>query len=174
MNGKRCSRTDGSVRVSTGPVGSGNGASVPVGPGSLANGRWGGNGAPPGTRLIDMPVIPLPPGSGMPAIGETQLSSDELAFQFGFGTTPEQISNIAQRFGLAAVAQDTIGMLGRTVYTFRIPNGQSVREVIRLVEAAGLNLAVQPKYAYRLTQDRNNPIHREQVSFCRSAPDHQG
>jgi Subtilase family/Bacterial Ig-like domain (group 3)/Autotransporter beta-domain/IPT/TIG domain len=151
------SRTDGSVRVSTGPVGSGNGASVPVGPGSLANGRWGGNGAPPGTRLIDMPVIPLPPGSGMPAIGETQLSSDELVFQFGFGTTPEQISNIAQRFGLTAVAQDTIATLGRTVYTFRIPNGQSVREVIRLVEAAGLNLAVQPKYAYRLTQDRNNP-----------------
>src|SRR5262249_31859292 len=51
----------------------------------------------------------------------------------------------------------TIGMLGRTVYTLRIANGQSVREVIRRVEAAGLPVAVQPKYAYRLAQDRNNP-----------------
>jgi len=48
-------------------------------------------------------------------------------------------------------------MLGRTVYTFRIANGQSVREVIRRVEAAGLPVAVQPKYTYRLAQDRNNP-----------------
>ena len=51
--------------------------------GSLANGLQGGNGAPPGTRLIDMPAIPLPPGSGMPPIGETRFSSDELVFQFG-------------------------------------------------------------------------------------------
>ena len=125
--------------------------------GSLANGRQGGNGAPPGTRLIDMPVIPLPPGSGMPPIGETRFSPDEVVFQFASGTTPQQIGGIAQRFGLTIVAQQTIGMLGRTVYTFRIANGQSVREVIRRVEAAGLNVAVQPNYTYRLTQDQNNP-----------------
>ena len=29
--------------------------------------------------------------------------------------------------------------------------------MIRRVEAAGLPVAVQPKYAYRLAQDRNNP-----------------
>ena len=52
--------------------------------------------------------------------------------------TPQQIARMAQRFGLTIVAQETIGMLGRTVYTFRIANGQSVREVIRHVEAAGL------------------------------------
>src|SRR5262245_6575995 len=98
-----------------------------------------------------------PPGSGMPPIGETQFSSDELVFQFTSGTTPQQIDSIAQRFGLSTVAQETIGILRRTVYTFRIANGQSVREVIRRVEAAGLPVAVQPKYAYRLAQDRNNP-----------------
>src|SRR5262249_22116393 len=68
-----------------------------------------------------------------------------------------QIGSIVQRFGLTIVAQETIGMLGRTVYTLRIANGQSVRGVIRRVEAAGLPIAVQPKYAYRLTQDHNNP-----------------
>src|SRR5246500_89710 len=144
-------RTEGRVR---GSAGAGTQRAVQVTAGSLANGLQGGNGAPPGTRLIDMPVMPLPPGSGMPPIGETQFSSDELVFQFASGTTPQQIDSIAQRFGLTTVAQETIGILGRTVYTSRIANGQSVREVIRRVEAAGLPLAVQPKYTYRLAQDR--------------------
>ena len=48
-------------------------------------------------------------------------------------------------------------MLGRTVYTFRITNGRSVREVIPQVEASGLNAAVQPIYTFALTQDQNNP-----------------
>ena len=147
-------RTEGRVPVR---AGAGTQGRVQVTAGSLANGLQGGNGAPPGTRLIDMPVMPLPPGSGMPPIGETRFSSDELVFQFASGTTPLQIGNIVQRFGLTIVAQETIGTLGRPVYTFRIAYGQSVREVIRRVEAAGLPVAVQPKYAYRLTQDHNNP-----------------
>src|SRR5262249_50550872 len=44
-------RTEGRVRVSAG-------ARTQRTAGSLANGLQGGNGAPPGTRLIDMPVIP--------------------------------------------------------------------------------------------------------------------
>ena len=115
-------RTEGRVRVS---VGGGTQRAVQVTAGSLANGLQGGNGAPPGTRLIDMPVMPLPPGSGMPPIGETWLSSDELVAQFASGTTPQQIGSIVQRFGLTTVAQETIGILGRTVYTLRIANGQS-------------------------------------------------
>jgi Subtilase family/Autotransporter beta-domain len=70
---------------------------------------------------------------------------------------PQQIAGIAQRFGLSILTQQTVGMLGRTVYTFRIVNGRSVREVIRAVEAAGLNVAVQPNYTYDLTQDRSDP-----------------
>jgi hypothetical protein len=93
----------------------------------------------------------------MPPIGETRFSPDLLVFQFASGTTPEQIGSIAQRFDLTAVAQQTIGMLGRTVYIFRIANGQSVREMISRVEAAGLGAAVQPLYTYSLTQDQNNP-----------------
>ena len=68
------------------------------GPGSLANGRQGGNGAPPGTRLIDMAVIPLPPGSGMPPIGETRFSPNEVAMQFGAGTTPQQVAGYRAAF----------------------------------------------------------------------------
>lgn len=133
--------------------GTGNGSGGGSGGGSLANGRRGGNGAPPGVRLIDMPVMPLPPGSGMPPPGETRFSSNEVVLQFGAGMTPQQIAQIAQRFGLTIEAAQSVGMLGRTVYTFRIGNGENVREVIRLIDAAGLRAAVQPNYSYGLTQD---------------------
>lgn len=136
-------------------TGFGLGGSRGNGTGSLANGRQGGNGAPPGTRLIDMAVMPLPPGSGMPPLGETRFSPTEVAMQFGAGTTAQQIAAIAQRFGLTLEGQRAIGVLRRSVYTFRIPNGQSVRQVIGAVEGARLNLAVQPVYAFALTQDRN-------------------
>ncbi len=151
-------------RIVTAPGGS-NGAGVGTlvitrpngnGPGSLANGRQGGNGAPPGTRLIDMPVIPLPPGSGMPPLGEARFTPDEVVLQLASGTTPQQITAIARRFGLTVVAQQTIAMLGRTVYVFRITNGQSVREVIRAVVAARINAAAQPNYIYGLTQDQKD------------------
>jgi hypothetical protein len=66
--GSGANRTEGRVRVG---AGAGTQGRVQVTAGSLANGLQGGNGAPPGTRLIDMPVMPLPPGSGMPPIGET-------------------------------------------------------------------------------------------------------
>ena len=125
--------------------------------GSLANGGQGGNGAPPGTRLIDLPAIPLPPGSGMPPNGETRFSPDELMVQVGSAVTPQQVDRMARRFGLTMLTQQTIAMLGRTVYTFRITNGRSVREVIPQVEALGLNAAVQPNYTFALTQDQNSP-----------------
>jgi filamentous hemagglutinin family protein len=126
------------------------------GAGSLANGRQGGNGAPPGVRLIDMPIIPLPPGTGLPPLGEARFSPNEIVLQFGPGATQQQIDAMAQRFGLTIVAMQPIGMLGRTVYTFRLANGQSVREAIQLIEAAapqlGAAVQVQPNYSYGLTQ----------------------
>jgi hypothetical protein len=131
--------------------GNGNGNN---GNGSLANGKRGGNGAPPGMRLIDMPHIPLPPGTGLPPLNETRFLSNQLVLQFDTNNlTPQQISALAARFGLTVVAQQTIGMLGRTVYTFGIGNGQSVRDVIRLIEASGVKVAVQPQYTYGLMQD---------------------
>jgi hypothetical protein len=126
------------------------------GPGSLANGGQGGNGAPPGTRLIDMAVMPLPPGSGMPPVGETRFLRDRVMFQLAPGMSAQDIADLARRLGLVLVAQDNIGVLGRPVYTFRITNGQSVRAVIGAAQADRGRAAVQPIYTYEHTQDQNN------------------
>jgi len=121
--------------------------------GSLANGRQGGNGAPPGVRLIDMKVMPLPPGTGLPPPGESRFLSNQLVLQFGPNMTPQQIAALAQRLGLTIVTQQTLGSLGRTIYTFQINNGHSVPEIIRAVNDAGLNAAPQPNYTYSLSQE---------------------
>jgi filamentous hemagglutinin family protein len=144
----------GNGNPGTGGNGDGGNGNGNNGNGSLANGKRGGNGAPPGMRLIDMPRIPLPPGNGLPPLNETRFLSNQLVLQFDTNNlTPQQISALAARFGLTVVAQQAIGMLGRTVYTFSIGNGQSVRDVIRLIEASGLKVAVQPQYSYGLMQD---------------------
>jgi hypothetical protein len=127
----------------------GNGATQ----GSLASGKQGGNGAPPGVRLVDMPRIPLPPGSGLPPPGETRFLANQLVLQFDAALSQQQINDLVRRFGLTVEAQQTMGILGRPVYTVRINNGQSVREVIRLIQSSGAKAAVQPVYTYSLTED---------------------
>jgi filamentous hemagglutinin family protein len=141
------------IDLTTSGGGSNDGNAGGAGNGSLANGKSGGNGAPPGVRLIDMPIMPLPPGSGMPPLGETRFSSNEVVLQFGPNITPQQVAQIARRFDLTIEAQQFFGMLGRTVYTFRVGSAETVRQVIRLIDSAGLQAAVQPNYTYGLTQD---------------------
>ena len=114
-----------------------NGTTGSTGGGSLASGLHGGNGAPSGMRLIDMPVMPLPPGSGLPPSGETRFLLNEVVLQFGPEVSPQQVTDIARRLGLVIVSQQTIAALHRTVYTFRITGGQSVAEIIRQVESGG-------------------------------------
>ena len=123
----------------------------------LGNRLRGGNGAPPGTRLIDMRVMPLPPGTGLPPVGETRFRRRQVVLQFGTDVTPQQVTATAQRFGLTVVSQQNIAALRRTLYTFRINNGQSVPDVIREVQGAGLNAAAQPDYTYSLMQNPGGP-----------------
>lgn len=123
----------------------------------LANRLRGGNGAPLGTRLIDMRIMPLPPGNGLPPAGERRFQSRRVVMQFGPDVTPQQVAAAAQRFNLTVVSQQNIGALHRTLYTFRINNGQSVPDVIRQVQGAGLNAAAQPDYTYSLMQNRDGP-----------------
>jgi hypothetical protein len=124
----------------------------------LGNRLRGGNGAPPGTRLIDMRVMPLPPGTGLPPVGETRFATRQVVLQFGADVTPQQVTATAQRFNLTVVSQQNVGALRRTLYTFRINNNQSVPDVIREVQGAGLNAAAQPDYTYSLMQDRDSTV----------------
>ena len=45
-----------------------------------------------GMRLIDMPIMPLPPGSGLPPPGETRFLINEVVLQFGPEVSPQQVT----------------------------------------------------------------------------------
>jgi len=102
-----------------------------------------------------MPVIPLPPGSGMPPLNEVRFRN-ELVFQIPNTVSPDDVEQIARRFRLTVMSAQPIGILGRTVYTFNLPEGLLVREVIRQFEGAKIG-AVQPNYTYVFAQDQSAP-----------------
>jgi subtilisin family serine protease len=62
-------------------------------------------------------------------------------------------------------------MLGRNVFTFRLPDGRSVREVIRLIESSKIAAAVQPNYTYGLAQDQSAPAGPAAVPPTSAAPE---
>src|SRR5204863_281539 len=70
----------------------------------------------------------------------------------GANLTPERIAEIAGALGLEIISQQTVGLLGRTVYRFRITRGQAVRDVIVALESYGATVAAQPSYTFMLSQ----------------------
>jgi hypothetical protein len=76
---------------------------------------------------------------------------DEVVFQTRDDNSVQQVDLLAVRLGLTVASATPVRMLGRTVYTLHIPDGRSVREIIRQIEANGLG-AVQPNYTYNLEQ----------------------
>jgi subtilisin family serine protease len=102
-----------------------------------------------------MPIMPLPPGSGMPPPGETHFANDRVVFQVGNGTSPQQVAQWAAMFGVTVQSSETVGMFGRTIYTFST-NGKPVRDVIGAIEGSKLGF-VQPLYGFTLTQDAVDP-----------------
>ena len=159
------------------------GGSVGADAGSLANGRQGGNGAPPGTRLIDLPVIPLPPGSGMPPIGETRFSPDEVMFQVASSSDaaadrPHGPAFRPYHFGAANHRHAGPHCLHLPHHQWAIrargdPPGRGRWAQCR--GAAQLHLSPDPGSKQSQSRSgRSGTIHREKISSRRSAPDQQG
>src|SRR5262249_54948375 len=145
-------RTEGRVRVGTG---AGTQRAVQVTAGSLANGLQGGNGAPPGTRLIDMSVMPLPPRFGHAANWRNAVFLGRTCVPVHF-----RHDAAADRQHRTALRPQHCGARNHrhpAPHCLHLPHRQWA---IRArgdppCRVAGLGVAVQPKYAYRLTQDRN-------------------
>jgi len=137
----------------SGPTGSGNAGNPP---GSGGPSTTGGTGTKPGDRP-PLDFVPGPgPGplpSGMPPVTETRFVSNEVVLQLGSNIPPEQIAEIEKEFGLEVISQQTFGVLGRTVYRFRITGGANVRQVIVAFEVLGATVSAQPSYNFELTQD---------------------
>jgi subtilisin family serine protease len=72
--------------------------------------------------------------------------------QLGLNLTRSQVEDIARRNGLEIISSETFGLLGRTVYRFRITGGAAVRSIISTLQAISPNISTQPSYTFRLTE----------------------
>ena len=96
-------------------------------------------------------------GSGMPPLNETRYVSDEVVVQLRANVTPDELTAIEQQLGLVVISTQEIGLLGRTVYRFRITSGLSVRDVIAAFEKKNFIAQAQPSYVFMATQDGPAP-----------------
>src|SRR6185312_1269439 len=90
-------------------------------------------------------------------IGETRFIANEVVMQLGANYTPEQIAAFETKFGLEVISTQTFGLLGRTVYRFRITGGLPVRMVIAGLQKNGATISAQPSYNFQLVQDAPAP-----------------
>ena len=83
--------------------------------------------------------------SNVPAAGENRFVPDEVVIQMAGNPEP-----IVRRHRLVRMEQLTSQLTGLTLYRWRIPDGRSVRNVIRALEANGL--VAQPNYLFQASQ----------------------
>ncbi|MFL9824856.1 S8 family serine peptidase [Rhodoplanes sp. SY1] len=130
----------------------GNGAGG--GRGNRGAGGPGGNnpggGPPPGPGLDRTPSEQQM--SGVPPIGETRFIPNEIVLQIPASVSRSQVEAIARALGVDIAATETIGLTGRTVYTFQMKAGQDIRALIRQLEQNRIVSSAQPNYVYNLAQ----------------------
>lgn len=89
--------------------------------------------------------------TGVPPSGERRFVRNEVVIELN-GTPSTQVVNaLAQRHGLTREESLPVGLTGNTMFRWSIPNGRSVREVIRALENDP-NIRVSPNYHHALQQ----------------------
>lgn len=144
---------------------------TPTTTGSSSSGGSGnapGGARPAGNQVPPPGLGPLP--SGMPPLNETRFVNSEVVLQLGSNMTPEQVAGLARRLGLEIISQESVGLLGRTVYRFRLTGGQTVRDAIRTLEANNVNVSAQPSYQFTLAQDAVAQTDLAQADLAQATP----
>jgi hypothetical protein len=95
--------------------------------------------------------VPGPNGetrSFIPPIGETRLFNDRLILQFG-NLSDADIASLLQSLGLQIIASETV--LGRRLFTVRLPNGRNSRDLFPVLDN-NPNVSAAPMYKFTVTQ----------------------
>ena len=95
--------------------------------------------------------------SSMPPLWETRFRNDEVLLQFNFDVPADRITEIANELGLQVIEQQTLTLVGRTTFRFRLPPRLTVREAIRLLEQKSIVAIAQPHYGYVFAQQQAAP-----------------
>lgn len=90
--------------------------------------------------------------SGTPPANESRLVPNEVVIEVDGRPSTQAVDALARRHRLTRVESQTFELTGTTMFRWTIPDGRSVRQVIRGLEADRSVRSVQPNYQYQLQQ----------------------
>ncbi|MDT3686118.1 MAG: S8 family serine peptidase [Pseudorhodoplanes sp.] len=89
---------------------------------------------------------------GTPPANERRFVPNEVVIEVDGRPSTQAVDALAQRHRLTRVESQTFELTGTTMFRWTIPDGRSVRQVIRGLEADRSVRSVQPNYQYQLQQ----------------------
>jgi hypothetical protein len=93
--------------------------------------------------------------TGMPPAGERRFVQNEVVIEVDGRPSTEAVDALARRHRLNRVESQSFDLTGTTMFRWTIPQGRSMGDVIRGLEADRNVRSVQPNYQYQLQQSGN-------------------
>jgi hypothetical protein len=90
--------------------------------------------------------------TGMPPAGERRFVQNEVVIEVDGRPSTQAVDALARRHRLNRVESQSFDLTGTTMFRWTIPQGRSMRDVIRGLEADRNVRSVQPNYQYQLQQ----------------------
>lgn len=90
--------------------------------------------------------------SGTPPANERRFIPNEVVIEVDGRPSTQAVDALARRHRLTRVESQAFELTGTTMFRWTIPDGRSVRQVIRGLEADRSVRSVQPNYQYQLQQ----------------------
>ena len=83
---------------------------------------------------------------------QTGVVPEEVVIEVDGTPTPDEVQALASRHGLVRVELQLFSLTGTTMFRWRIPDGRSVEQVIRALQADGTVRSAQPNYIFTTQQ----------------------
>lgn len=90
--------------------------------------------------------------TGLPPAGERRFVQNEVVIEVDGRPSTEAVDALARRHRLTRVESQSFDLTGTTMFRWTIPDGRSINNVIRGLEADRSVRSVQPNYIYQLQQ----------------------
>jgi len=90
--------------------------------------------------------------TGLPPAGEQRFVQNEVVIEVDGRPSTDAVDALARRHRLNRIESQSFELTGTTMFRWSIPQGRSMRDVIRGLEADRSVRSVQPNYQYQLQQ----------------------
>jgi subtilisin family serine protease len=90
---------------------------------------------------------------GLPPAEERRFVADEVVIEIAGSPSQQTVEALARRHRLNRLESQRLASLSSTWFRWQIPDGRSVREVVRLLAADPAVQSVQPNYQFKTTQE---------------------